>query len=58
MKERKLNYRFHNPNPAADTADYILRVLVEANMGKVECVIQDAAKQASDDGKLEKTKQQ
>ena len=58
MKERKLNYRFHNPNPAADTADYIFRVLVEANMGKVEHVIQDAAKQASDDGKLEKTKQQ
>ena len=58
MKERKLNYRFHNPNPAADTADYILRVLVEANMGKVEHVIQDAAKQASDGGKLEKTKQQ
>ena len=57
MKERKLNYRFHNPNPAADTADYILRVLVEANMGKVEQVMQAAVKQAQDDGQLEKEKQ-
>lgn len=57
MKERKLNYRFHNPNTAADTADYILRVLVEANMGKVEQVMQAAVKQAQDDGQLEKEKQ-
>ena len=43
MKERKLNYRFHDPNPAAVTADYILKVFIEANAGKVEAAIQRAA---------------
>ncbi|MCI8477909.1 MAG: hypothetical protein HFE97_06110 [Oscillospiraceae bacterium] len=43
MKERKLNYRFHDPNPAAITADYILKIFIEANAGKVEAAIQKAA---------------
>ena len=43
MKERKLNYRIHNPNPAAVTADYILKVLIEANTGKADVAIQNAA---------------
>lgn len=43
MKERKLNYRFHNPNPAAVTADCILNIFIEANAGKVESAIQNAA---------------
>lgn len=43
MKKRKLNYRFHDPNPAAVTADYILKVLIEANAGKAEAAIQKAA---------------
>ena len=43
MKKRKLNYRFHNPNTAETTADYLLKVLIEANTGKVEQVIQEAA---------------
>ena len=43
MKERKLNYRIHDPNPAAVTADYILKILIEANAGKVEAAIQNAA---------------
>lgn len=47
-KIHKLNYRFHNPNSAADTAEYILRVFVEANMGKAEQAIQSAARQAQD----------
>ena len=36
MKQRKLSYRFHDPNPAAVTADYILKIFIEANTGKVE----------------------
>ena len=55
VKKRKLNYRFHNPNPEADTAEYILRVFVEANMGKAEQVIRSAVRQAQDDRKMEKT---
>ena len=43
MKKRKLNYRFHNPNPAAATADYLLKLFVEANQGKVQLAIQAAA---------------
>ena len=34
MAKRKLNYRFHNPNPVEVTAEYILRVMIEANAEK------------------------
>lgn len=36
MKRTKLNYRFHNPNSAEDTADFLCKLLIEANAGKVE----------------------
>lgn len=48
MKRQKLEYRFHNPNPTAITADYILKILIEANVPKVERAIQEAAAQADD----------
>ena len=43
MKQKKLNYRFHNPNSAEDTADFLCKLLIEANAGKVERVIEEAA---------------
>ena len=43
MKKRKLNYRFYNPNTAEATADYILKILIEANKGKVDQAMQEAA---------------
>lgn len=43
MKQRKLNYRFHNPNSAEDTADFLCMLLIEANEGKVERAIEEAA---------------
>ena len=43
MKKRKLNYRFHDPNPAAVTADYLVKIFVEVNTRKVEAAIQKAA---------------
>ena len=46
MKKRKLNYRFHNPNTAEATADYILKIMIEANKGKVEHVIANASLEA------------
>lgn len=46
MKERKLNYRFHNPNPTAATADYLLKIFMEANQEKVQLAIQAAANMA------------
>ena len=45
MKKRKLNYRFHNPNPMDVTADFLLKVLIEANSEKVERAIAEAALQ-------------
>lgn len=50
MKERKLNYRFHNPNPTAATADYLLKIFMEANQEKVQLAIQDAANMADGSG--------
>ena len=43
MKQRKLNYRFHNPNSAENTADFLCKLLIEANAGKVERAIEEAA---------------
>ncbi len=42
MKQRKLNYLFHNPNSAEDTADFLCKLLIEANVGKVERAIEEA----------------
>lgn len=47
MGKTKLNYRFHNPNTAETTADYILKVFIEANFGKVERAIRQAAEEDS-----------
>ena len=43
MKKRKLNYRFHNPNSAEDTAEFLCKILIEANAGKVERAIEEEA---------------
>ena len=48
MKERKLNYRIHDPNPAAVTADHLLKALIGANMRKVEAALKEVAERASD----------
>jgi hypothetical protein len=48
MKQRKLNYRFHNPNSAEDTADFLCKLLIEVNAGKVERAIEEAALKCSE----------
>lgn len=50
MKQRKLNYRFHNPNSAEDTANYLFKILIEANAGKVERAIEEAALKCAEEG--------
>ena len=45
MAKRKLNYRFHNPNPVEVTAEYILKVMIEANVEKVEKVLHEEMEQ-------------
>ena len=46
MAKQKLNYRFHDPNPPGVAAEAIIRVLVEANMPKLERAIQNAAEES------------
>ena len=43
MKKRKLNYVIHNPNTVEKTADFLLEILIEANAGKVEQALREAA---------------
>lgn len=50
MTQRKLNYRFHNPNSAEDTANYLFKILIEANAGKVERAIEEAALKCAEEG--------
>ena len=49
MKQRKLNYRFHNPNSAEDTADFLCKLLIEANASKVERAIGEAASKCAEE---------
>ena len=41
MKRKKLNYRFHDPNDPAVTAEYLLKIFIEANSDKVRKIIED-----------------
>ena len=48
LKERKLNYRFHNPNSTEDTADFLCKLLIEVNADKVERAIEEAASRGAE----------
>jgi len=48
VKKTKLNYRFHDPNPADVTADFLLKLLIEVNAEKVERAIEEAALKCED----------
>ena len=49
MKQRKLNYRFHNPNSAEDTANYLVKILIEVNATKVERAIEEATSRCAEE---------
>jgi len=49
LKQRKLNYRFHNPNSAEDTVEFLCKLLIEANAGKVERAIEEAASRCAEE---------
>lgn len=49
MNKRKLNYRFHNPNSAEDTAEFLCKLFVEVNAGKVERAIEEGATQCAEE---------
>lgn len=46
MRNRKLTYRFHDPNPPSVAAEYILKVCIEANTSKVEQALREAMEKA------------
>ena len=47
MKARKLNYRFHDPNPPEVTADFLEKLFIEVNAPKIERAIQEMIHPAS-----------
>lgn len=49
MNKRKLNYRFHNPNSEEDTAEFLCKLLIEANAGKVERAIEEVAARCAEE---------
>lgn len=49
MNKRKLNYRFHNPNSAEDTAEFLCKLLIEANARKVERAIEEVAARCAEE---------
>ena len=40
-----MNFRFHNPNTAEETANYILKIFLEANQEKLDRVLQEDVKE-------------
>ena len=47
VKKPKLNIRFHNPNTAEATADFLLKLFIDANQSKVENAINSAIENSS-----------
>ena len=50
MDKPKLNFRFHNSNSTESLAHALLRVCIDANMERVERIIQEEAMVALDEG--------
>lgn len=43
LAKQTLNFRFHNPNTAEETAEYLLTILIQANQKKIEQALKIAA---------------
>lgn len=44
---------FHNPNSAEDTANYLFKILIEVNAGKVERAIDEATLGRAEESEVE-----
>ncbi|MPN10687.1 hypothetical protein SDC9_157984 [bioreactor metagenome] len=44
----KLNFRFHNTNTPEATADYILKIFIEAGKRKLDKAIQEAVSESKE----------
>ena len=58
MKNQKLIYRFHDPNPPGVAAEQILKVLLEVNAPKVEQAIREAMSAGEAEEKIEQESQE
>ena len=47
-KKTTLNFRFHNPNTEEETANYILKLMIEVNQVKLDKILQ----QQEDNGSI------
>lgn len=54
--KQKLNFRFHNPNTPEASADYIARILIEANKAKVERIIMEHASENKEDEEVRESR--
>ena len=52
-KQPKLRYRFHNPNTAGATAEYIASILVESNRTKIERLLRETTTPQQETDNLE-----
>ena len=41
-KKQTLHYAFHNPNPPAKTADFLLKLCLEVDQRKIDAALQKA----------------
>ena len=48
LKQKKSNYRFHNSNSAEVNDDFWCKFLIEANAGKIEHAIEEAASRCAE----------
>lgn len=53
--KKKLNFRFHDPNPPGVSAEYILKELIEANKPKAERAIREARERKAKCGRTAAT---
>ena len=51
-KDSKLKFRFHNPNAAEISAEYILKVLIDANASKADNAIRSAKMREAEVGDI------
>ncbi len=58
MKNQKLTYRFHDPNPPGVAAEYLLKVLMEVNAPKVEQAIRESMAAGEPEEKVEQENQE
>lgn len=42
-KKTELKFHFHNPNTKEETADYILKILIESNKRKLDRILRETA---------------